>query len=123
MPTTRSRAAWVPLALTWWRRQTWPNRELVVVTDAAAVRIETAPGEAIRVLRMPRASSGPPPLGAKWNLGYAHGRGEYHCPWADDDWQRADSIELRMHRLLGSGARRVGCASMLFWRGGFRTGP
>lgn len=114
MPTTAARIPWLPLSLACWKRQTYKHRELVVVTEdvevADAVLAQTD-GYPVRVM-VKRCDT----VGEKFNVLHQKARGELHCYWADDDWQRDDAIELRARLFDKEGVvEKVGSPSMLFW--------
>ena len=87
---TRERPLLLALALELYRRQTYPNRELIVVDDGAvwpanAALVEAAGG------RLMRAEPGTP-LGIKLNLGLAAASGPLCAKFDDDDWYGPDCL-------------------------------
>jgi glycosyltransferase involved in cell wall biosynthesis len=99
---TRDRPRLLPLALEWYRRQTYPNRELVVVDDGedhpvAAAAVERLGG---RVLRLEEVT----PLGTKLNLGCEAARGPICAKLDDDDWYAPRYLETMVAGLRGPAA-------------------
>ena len=75
-------------------RQTYPNKELIVVNDCPGQELVCeAPG--VRVVNVPERFAN---LGDKRNAGHQLAQGELFCPWDDDDislpWRLSLSVEL-----------------------------
>ena len=75
-------------------RQTYPNKELIVVNDCPGQELVCeAPG--VRVVNVPERFAN---LGDKRNAGHQLAQGEVFCPWDDDDislpWRLSLSVEL-----------------------------
>lgn len=74
-------------------RQDWPDKELIVLNDAAdqVLRCD-APG--VRVINEHARYAG---LGQKYNAMVRHSEGELICPWEDDDislpWRLTQAVE------------------------------
>jgi glycosyltransferase involved in cell wall biosynthesis len=82
MPT-HDRPEFVPLAIELFQRQSYANRELVIVDDGQhAIRDLLPEDDRIRYLRVEHRMS----LGEKRNLACEHSRGEFVAHWDDDDW-------------------------------------
>jgi glycosyltransferase involved in cell wall biosynthesis len=109
-------------------RQTYANRELVVVLDAAddaerartAARIMATAAENVRVVHAP----GTPSLGRLRNLGIESARGDLVCVWDDDDLHHRTRLERQVEALAASGSTATFLTSMfhlfvstreLFW--------
>jgi glycosyltransferase involved in cell wall biosynthesis len=76
-------------------RQTYPNKELIVVNDCSAQElICDAPG--VRVVNMPERF---PSLGDKYNAAIALSTGELLAPWEDDDISLPWRLSLSVERL------------------------
>ncbi len=87
------------------RRQTYANRELVIVVDGSAVEllehVATLNDARIRCVRQ----TGPKiPLGELRNLAIANALGEYICLWDDDDLSDPERVEVQLAALQASGA-------------------
>src|SRR5262249_44944589 len=82
--TTRDRPGFFPVALTCYRHQTYPNRELVVVDDGDRFPVDQ---DAITTIggRPIRTDPGTP-LGTKLNMGMTAANGYLCCKMDDDDW-------------------------------------
>jgi glycosyltransferase involved in cell wall biosynthesis len=90
MPT-RSRRAFIPLALRCFGAQLWPRKELIVIDDGdqpVGDLLEGVPD--VRYIRLPRPAS----IGAKRNIACEEARGEFIVHWDDDDWYAPS----RLHR-------------------------
>jgi glycosyltransferase involved in cell wall biosynthesis len=100
MPT-RNRREFVPLAIRYFLRQDYSERELIVVDDGTDPVGDLLPlDERIRyVLLPPRAS-----VGAKRNLACELARGEIVVHWDDDDWQAPHRLSVQARALRESGA-------------------
>jgi glycosyltransferase involved in cell wall biosynthesis len=96
MPTY-NRRAFIPLALDGFRRQSYPNRELIVIddgTDAVGDLLDYQPD--VRYIHSRTRMT----IGAKRNRACAEARGEFVVHWDDDDWYAADRIEKQVAPLL-----------------------
>ncbi|MEM9598061.1 MAG: glycosyltransferase [Acidobacteriota bacterium] len=87
--------------------QTWPERELVIVTDgpnyarrALARHVESLGLGNVRIV-VPEAGL---TLGALRNRSMDAARGELLCQWDDDDWSHPDRLARQAQRLLDAGA-------------------
>jgi glycosyltransferase involved in cell wall biosynthesis len=96
MPTG-GRKAFALQAVHYFLRQTWPNKELVIVDTGTDGLEEQLPADRrLRYLRSPGGIS----LGAKRNLGVAESSGELIAGWDDDDWYSPRRLELQAEALL-----------------------
>jgi glycosyltransferase involved in cell wall biosynthesis len=82
--TTRDRPRLLPLALEYYRHQTYPRKELIVVDDGESFPADAGPVEAIggRLIRVPTGT----PTGSKLNIGIEQARGVMCQKMDDDDW-------------------------------------
>ncbi len=70
-------------AIRYFQRQTYPNRELVIIDDGDRSLDPSIPADPrIRCFRVPPGLS----IGAKRNLACEHSRGTILVQWDDDDW-------------------------------------
>jgi len=87
------------------QRQSYPNRELVVVLDdpesALISYLETLNDDRIRMILLPKEKK---TLGELRNISIAEARGEYICQWDDDDLYDPDRIGIQLSALLASQA-------------------
>ena len=112
MPT-RDRRTYVQRAIRHFLRQTYSNRELVVVDDGDdCVEDLIPPDPRVRYHRAPRQRS----LGTKRNLACSLARGELLAHWDDDDWTADDRIARQTAALLASAeAEMCGLAALRFF--------
>jgi glycosyltransferase involved in cell wall biosynthesis len=98
--TTRDRPRFLPIALECYRRQTYRNRELIVVDDGAEFPADPELVDAAggRLIRMEPASM----LGAKLNRGVMEARGCFCQKMDDDDWYAPNFMETMLSALLRS---------------------
>jgi glycosyltransferase involved in cell wall biosynthesis len=101
--TTRDRPRLLTLALRYYRYQTYPRRELIVVDDG---ELFPADREAIEALdgRLIRMGPGTP-LGTKLNAGVEQAKGALCQKMDDDDWYAPTFIEKMAAAVLESHAQ------------------
>jgi O-antigen biosynthesis protein len=90
MPT-RGRPSFVAQAITYFRRQDYPRRELVIVYDDEADLPAGIDDHNIRTIRATQAS-----VGGKRNEGVRAARGEIIAHWDDDDWYAAQRLSRQV---------------------------
>jgi glycosyltransferase involved in cell wall biosynthesis len=96
MPT-RNRAAFVLQSITYFQRQTYSEREMLIIDDGSDELERHLPADPrVRYLRAPAGSS----IGAKRNLACAHARGSIIAQWDDDDWYAPARLEQQIAPLL-----------------------
>lgn len=100
---TADRPQLVRRALECFHRQTWQERELVVV-DNGQQPCGIAPFDG---LRYHRAAPGKP-LGHYRNLSLEHARGELCAVWDDDDWYHPERLERQIQPLDARDASILG---------------
>ncbi|HJZ54819.1 MAG TPA: glycosyltransferase family 2 protein [Gemmataceae bacterium] len=111
MPTA-DRRAFVPQAIRYFRRQDYPNKELVVVDDGADPVEDLVPTDPqVRYVRL----TGRRTLGAKRNACVEVCRGELVMHWDDDDWMAPHRITYQVAALVRSGAEVCGSSRLLFY--------
>jgi len=100
--TTRDRPRLLALALQYYRDQTYPRRELIVVDDGELFPAESRAIEALggRHIRMDPGT----PLGTKLNAGIEQARGELCQKMDDDDWYAPTFVEKMTGALMASQA-------------------
>lgn len=104
MPTY-DRRPFIPLALSCFHRQTYPNRELIIVDDGKdriGDLVRDEPG--VRYVRVHQHL----PIGTKRNLACTEARGEIVAHWDDDDWYSADRLERQVALLVRGDADITG---------------
>lgn len=98
-------------------RQTWNNKELIIVVDNSlteklASAIDDARGEAfVRVFESPRLTS----LGDLRNYSVARAQGEFICIWDDDDLYDKERIKASLMILKEANADAVFLSQFLIY--------
>lgn len=99
-------------------RQTYPNRELVLVHDGDdAFENNTRAllaGSGVQSFHIERAGSGSN-LGALRNLSVRIARGELVCQWDDDDLYHPERLSAQYERLLETGSDFCFLTDQLHW--------
>ncbi len=112
MPTY-NRREFIPAAIDCWQKQTYENRELVIMDDGTdSVRDIVSDGERIRYYHVGEKVG---TLGQKRNRANLFAHGEIICHWDDDDWSAPNRISDQVARLQASGKPVTGYSSLLFW--------
>jgi glycosyltransferase involved in cell wall biosynthesis len=103
MVTQQARAAVAPRAVRAFNRQTYPHRELVIVSvdDAASLTaLVRSPGR-VRFIRAPRSAT----LGDLRNLAVDRAAGAFVAMWDDDDWCHPRRLDRQLMALRASDAQ------------------
>lgn len=129
---------WLPKAIQCFLNQTYPHRELLIVSDGEDVKdlvsrsLEDAYASplnsdiSVTHLSCVRAhsisirlihTSHCPEIGAKRNFGCEQAAGEIVCHWDDDDWSGPGRIADQVERLLSTGKSVTGYHSIRFTDG------
>jgi glycosyltransferase involved in cell wall biosynthesis len=102
------------LAIDCYRRQTYQNRELVIVSASSGCEIRKLVEElADPTIRYIPAA--PATLGELRNVSVAHAVGELMCQWDDDDLSSSDRIELMLGAFLGSESKACLLYTVTLW--------
>ncbi|MGE0725384.1 MAG: tetratricopeptide repeat protein, partial [Alphaproteobacteria bacterium] len=113
---TRGRAPLAQVAIECFRRQTWPERELVIVDDdpddTLTRHVDGLGDPAVRIERLPDDGR---PLGELRNRALAAARGSYICQWDDDDLPDPLRIEVQMEVLFRTRARACFLRRWVHW--------
>jgi hypothetical protein len=111
MPTA-NRRPFVGKAIEYFRRQAYPNKELIIVDDGSDPIGDLIPDdENITYIRLnPRLS-----VGAKRNLACEKACGEIIMHWDDDDWHAPHRISYQVESLLKANVDVCGINSVLFY--------
>jgi glycosyltransferase involved in cell wall biosynthesis len=110
MPTF-NRRRFVPAAIAHFRRQDWPDKELVVIDDGAdSVRDLVPDDPRIVYIRLDTRAT----IGHKRNLACDRARGEIVAHWDDDDWHAPSRLRLQAQALLASTADLCGITRLFF---------
>lgn len=112
MPTCR-RPEFVEQAIGYFRRQTYPARELIVVyetqDDLPAGLAQDSVGDPVRLLRTSDAA-----IGAKRNRGIAYAAGSIIAQWDDDDWYGPERLSLQAAPIIAGTAEITALNDILF---------
>lgn len=110
MPT-RDRPEWVQQSIDYFNRQSYENRELIIIDDGALDLSKYLPHDAsIRYLRLDGRFS----IGEKRNRACEVASGQVIVHWDDDDWYNADRLSAQMQPLLAGTADVTALADTLF---------
>ena len=109
---TRDRRQWIPAALIHFQRQTWEQRELLVIDDGEDDISDLIPADdpRIRYLRL----GGPMTLGAKRNLCCEEATGDILVHWDDDDWMADRRLSYQVGQLTAAGVEVCGLDRLYF---------
>jgi glycosyltransferase involved in cell wall biosynthesis len=111
MPTY-NRRAFVPQAITYFLRQDYPNRELVVLDDGTdRVADLMPPDPRVRYIAVAEQQV----LGTKRNRCCAEARGDIIVHWDDDDWQADWRLSYQVAALLAQQVDICGLANPLYY--------
>jgi glycosyltransferase involved in cell wall biosynthesis len=111
MPTA-DRRRWIPSAIEYFRRQDYPNRELVVLDDGDDRVADLVGGDPrIRYIGLDERLV----LGAKRNRACELARGELIVHWDDDDWQAPSRLSYQVRSMLASDAGLCGSRRTLYF--------
>jgi glycosyltransferase involved in cell wall biosynthesis len=111
MPT-RNRRRFVGQAISYFLRQNYPYRELVIVDDGNDRVADLVPtDDRIRYIGVPQVES----VGAKRNIACDASQGELIAHWDDDDWQSPDRLWRQVAALTATGVDACGPAAMLHY--------
>ena len=111
MPT-RGRPEFVRQAITYFLRQDYPERELVIVyeSDADLPRPLPADPRIVTLAAAPRSS-----IGAKRNAGIRQARGMIISQWDDDDWYADTRLSHQVAPILAGQADITGLEAGVFF--------
>jgi glycosyltransferase involved in cell wall biosynthesis len=111
MPT-RDRLDWVLQSIKYFKRQTYVNRELIIIDDGALdLSGHLPPDPAIRYVRL----NGRLSIGEKRNRACEAARGEIIVHWDDDDWYSANRLSTQLKPLLTGAADITALKDTLFF--------
>jgi len=99
LTVTKHRLDMLPRAVTCFQRQTYRDRELIVVCDADDGTMEYLESLRDETIRYVHAQGAGLPLGELRNIAVMHARGEYVAQWDDDDWHHPDRLSAQLAAL------------------------
>jgi glycosyltransferase involved in cell wall biosynthesis len=110
MPTY-NRRTFIGAAIDCWLKQTYEDRELVIVDDGDDKVKDLIPIDPrVRYIEISRVSTG-----QKRNVCCEEARGEVICHFDDDDFSAPDRIAAQVKQLEDSGKPVTGYSTLLFW--------
>ena len=112
MPTA-NREKFIPLAIKYFQRQDYPNKELVVLDDGNKPVKHLLPDDA--AIRYEKLNSVALSTGAKRNLACEMSKGEIIVNWDDDDWYAGNWISHQVSVLQSGNFEISGLASIYFY--------
>lgn len=110
---TRNRRQWLPKAIEHFKRQTYPNKRLLIVADGETVRDLVGEDPNITLLEIEDGYT----IGAKRNFACSQAVGDIICHWDDDDFSEGNRIHDQVDRLVASGRAVTGYSEMYFTDG------
>lgn len=111
MPTY-NRRKFVPFAIRYFLRQSYANKELIIVDDGTDAIEDLIPEEAsLRYYRLDKRIT----LGEKLNLACGYAKGEIIANWDDDDWYGLQRLSYQIHALLNDQADVCGINQLLYF--------
>ena len=110
MPT-HNRRPFIARSIACFQRQTYPNRELVILDDGSDPIADLVPDDpVIRYIRAPKFAS----LGGKRNAACEAAAGDVLLHWDDDDWYAPHRVQAQVEALCASGADLCGIDRVWF---------
>lgn len=120
---TADRHSYLPLALRCFQRQTYADKELIIVDnglESVEPLLETllgkeANGPELHYYRLDPKQYGKLTHGQMMNECCERARGEIICAWDDDDWSHPDRIALQVAALNENGKSLTGYHEILYY--------
>lgn len=106
---TKNRRNFVERSIAYFKAQTYPNRELVIVDDGEPVSDLESEQDNIRVV-MTKVKV----IGEKRNIGCKEATGEIIALWDDDEWQSPNRLAMQYKALISSPCSVVGTRAPLY---------
>jgi len=111
MPTF-NRRQFIPLAIRYFLRQDYPDKELVIIDDGTDRVADLIPADPrIRYFGLPGRAS----TGAKRNLACKHSTGTLIAHWDDDDWYAPWRLSYQLEQLREAHADICGLDRVFFY--------
>ncbi|MDK1290685.1 glycosyltransferase [Pseudoalteromonas umbrosa] len=118
MPTCR-RAHYITQSVSYFNRQSYPNKELIIVYEQEEDLPTSMPvQDNIKLIKVPDNAS----IGYKRSIGAKYSEGAFIAQWDDDDWYSSERLAIQLEPLLSGVADITGIKNHLFfdvWRGQF----
>ena len=109
MPTTPDRLGMARNAIRCFQRQTWKNKEMVIISEGP-VWLSQQQSQIREVKCRPGLSNA-----AKRNIGDGIAQGDYIIRWDDDDISHPDRISTQMQAVTGTGAIASTLSRRIHW--------
>jgi hypothetical protein len=109
MPTC-NRRHFIPRAIAYFMRQSYANKELIIVDDGGDSRDLIPPHNQITYHKLNRKAS----LGYKRNLAVEQSSGKIIAHWDDDDWYDPQRLKNQVRALKDGNARICGLKARMF---------
>ena len=111
MPTFKRRR-FMPQAITYFCRQTYPNKELVIVDDGPDVLDDLIPSDdRIHYIHLDKQVT----VGHKRNIAVQRSKGKFIAHWDDDDWYSPDRLQYQLQALETGGDQVCGFETSVFF--------
>jgi len=111
MPT-QNRRRWVAHSLEMFARQTYPNRELIVLDDGQESIVDLTVGlPGVRYAKLAQKIN----LGAKRNECVRRANSSLIAHWDDDDWQHPERLQKQVDAMQSTAADVCGTDSALYF--------
>lgn len=114
MPTTGKRRHFLPQAIKYFQRQSYPNLELVIVCDGEDNLSDLLPLDEKRI-RYCHLGRDHCTIGTKRNLACEQSRGDLIAHFDDDDWSHPDRVRFQVGALLAEGAEVCRLSQLSFF--------
>ncbi|OCQ18381.1 hypothetical protein A7985_23945 [Pseudoalteromonas luteoviolacea] len=118
MPTCR-RAHYLLQSIDYFNRQSYGNKELVIVYEQNSDLPDKLPAQDnIQLIQAPENAS----IGYKRSLGTKHATGLFIAQWDDDDWYSSERLAIQLEPIIEGKADITGLKNHLFfdvWRAQF----
>lgn len=111
---TRGDPERVGKSVSMFEKQTWTNKELVIVGDRLNDQAKRIVGESTSNILLVEAPKGLS-LGDYRNMSVARSSGEFICQWDDDDLYDNSRLSVMMSALRQSGAEAAFLGRLLIW--------
>jgi glycosyltransferase involved in cell wall biosynthesis len=110
----RGRHAFALAAFDCWKRQSYPDKELVIVDDMDCPAFPAGVGDPqVQYVSLPQRAS----IGAKRNLACSLATGKYIAHFDSDDWSAPGRLADQLQRLEGTAYSVTGYHSIVFTDG------
>jgi glycosyltransferase involved in cell wall biosynthesis len=110
MPT-RNRRIFLPQAISYFLKQNYANKELVIIDDGDDVSDIIQSHSSIHYYHLKSKHS----VGEKRNIACNKARGDYIAHWDDDDWHAPDRLAIQLSSLIQSKSKICGLRNLYYY--------